>query len=229
MSKNKFKILLAEDDVNLSKLLTEYILSEGYDVVSADNGEIALNKFKNSHFDLCLFDIMMPHMDGYTLAKEIRKLDTSVPIIFITARSMKDDKLKAYDIGGNDYITKPFDEDELMWKLKAYSKLAKPTQQIVYNIGQYIFDYENLSLCINNQLIRMTEKESAILNFLYLNKNKLVKREQLLKEVWGENDYFLGRSLDVFISKIRKYLLQDERVKIENVFGTGFILNIPEE
>ena len=228
MLKNNFKILLAEDDSNLSKLLKEYILSEGYDVVLAENGEIAFKEFKRSHFDLCLFDIMMPVMDGYTLAKEIRKTNTSVPIIFITARSMKDDKFKAYDIGATDYITKPFDEEELLWKLKAYAKLSSKMNADVVRIGKYIFNHQNQSLNYKDSIIRITEKESAILEVLHRHKNKLVKREQLLKEVWGENDYFLGRSLDVFISKIRKYLNEDPDVSIENVFGAGFILNIPE-
>ncbi len=170
-------------------------------------------------------------MDGFSLAKEMQIMDKKIPVIFITAKSLKDDKLKGYDLGADDYITKPFDEEELLWKIKAVIRRSKEntaenTLEII-SIGKYIFDFNNQSLSINGFTKRITEKESDILNYLYKNRNRVIKREDILTELWGENDYFLGRSLDVFITKIRKYLKDDSTLSIENVFGVGFIFNVP--
>jgi DNA-binding response OmpR family regulator len=174
---------------------------------------------------------MMPKMDGFSLAKEIRSKDNKIPLIFITAKSLKEDKLAGYDLGADDYITKPFDEEELLWKIKAVIRRipenkSESTQETV-SIGKYTFDFVNQSISINGKTKRITEKESEILNYLSNNRNKVIKREEMLKELWGENDYFLGRSLDVFITKIRKYLKEDASLSIENVFGVGFIFNTP--
>ena len=232
MLKQKIKILLAEDDLNLGVLLVDYLESEGFDVMLCKDGELALKAFENNQFDLCLLDVMMPKMDGFALAKAIKLQDKKIPVIFITAKSLKEDKLKGYDLGGDDYITKPFDEEELLWKIKAVVRRIPDTKSKVTNgiilIGSYTFDFNNQSLTICNTTKRITEKESDILNYLYTHRNKVIKREELLKELWGENDYFLGRSLDVFISKIRKYLKEDSRLNIENVFGVGFVFNVPE-
>jgi DNA-binding response OmpR family regulator len=229
MTKEKLTILLAEDDLNLGVLLVDYLETEGFAVKLCKDGEMALKAYQNNQFDLCLFDVMLPRMDGFSLAKEIRTKDKKIPIIFITAKSLKDDKLKGYDLGADDYITKPFDEEELLWKIKAITRRSpqdiKTSHSEILAIGKYSFDFDNQSLTIANKTRRITEKESEILKFLSANKNKVVKREDLLKNIWGENDYFLGRSLDVFITKIRKYLKEDPNLTIENIFGVGFILN----
>ena len=176
---------------------------------------------------------MLPKLDGFSLATEIRRSNKVIPIIYLTAKTLKEDKLTGYGIGADDYITKPFDEEELIWKIKAVirriSHNHKEENQEIISIGKYRFDYKNQSLKTGDTSIRLTEKENDILNYLYLNKNKLIKRESVLKDLWGENDYFLGRSLDVFITKIRKHLKDDPTISIENIFGVGFVFNVPEK
>ena len=233
MSTVKLKILLAEDDLNLGVLLVDYLEEEGYDVKLCKDGEIALRAFQNNAYDLCLLDVMMPNMDGFSLAKAIRLKNKRIPIIFITAKSLKEDKEKGYDLGADDYIIKPFDEQELLWKIKALIRRipetnGAPKKEIV-TIGKYTFDFQNQSLSMDGKIKRITEKESDILNYLAHHQNHVIKREDLLKDIWGENDYFFGRSLDVFITKIRKYLSADPTLSIENVFGVGFIFNVPDK
>jgi DNA-binding response OmpR family regulator len=233
MSKEKVKILLAEDDLNLGVLLVDYLETEGFNVKLCKDGELALKAFQNNQFDLCLLDIMMPKIDGFTLAKEIRIKNKKIPLIFITAKSLKEDKLKGYGLGADDYITKPFDEEELLWKIKAIiRRIPENTtgnKTEIISIGNYLFDFNNQSLTIAGKTKRITEKESEILNYLSENRNNVIKRDELLKDLWGENDYFFGRSLDVFITKIRKYLKEDPNLSIENVFGVGFIFNVPSK
>ena len=232
MHKEKLNILLAEDDLNLGMLLVDYLETEGFQVKLCKDGELALKAFTGGSFDLCLLDVMMPKLDGFSLAKAIRIKNKQVPVIFITAKSLKEDKLKGYGLGADDYISKPFDEEELLWKIKALirrmpeHKTQKKREAI--RIGHYEFDLDNQSLTINGTSKRITEKESEILHYLCQHKNRVIKREEMLKDLWGENDYFLGRSLDVFITKIRKYLKEDPAIRIENVFRVGFIFNIPE-
>ncbi len=228
MLKEKLNILLAEDDLHLGILLIDYLETHGFKVQLCKDGELALKAFQTYSFDMCLLDVMMPKIDGFTVAKAIRLEDKNIPILFITARSFKADKLIGYGLGADDYITKPFDEEELLWKIKAVIRRIPETnnKKELISIGKYNFDSNNQSLCLNGQIKRMTEKECKILTYLSINCNQVVKRETLLKELWGENDYFLGRSLDVFITKIRKYLKDDSSVSIENVFGVGFILTI---
>lgn len=229
MLKERLKILLAEDDLNLGVLLVDYLEMEGFDVKLCKDGDLALKTFLGQTFDLCLLDVMMPKLDGFSLAKGIRTKDKKVPVIFITARSLKEDKLKGYGLDADDYITKPFDEEELLWKIKAVIRRI-PENKIridLIPIGKYIFDFNNQSLTIHGKTKRITEKESDILKYLSDQRNLLVKREVMLKELWGENDYFFGRSLDVFITKMRKYLKEDPDLSIENVFRVGFIFNVP--
>ncbi len=232
MSEQLFKILLAEDDPNLGLLLKECLSLEGFDVELCQDGEIALHVFKKQKFDLCLLDVMMPKKNGYILAQEIKSINVNIPVVFITAKSLKEDKLKGYKLNADDYITKPFDEEELIWKIKAIKRRigAKGQQQQneIISIGKYFFDYKNQSLSINAISKRMTEKECEILLYLVNHANVLIKRQDLLTAIWGQNDYFFGRSLDVFITKIRKYLNEDSQLSIENVFGVGFIFNVPE-
>jgi DNA-binding response OmpR family regulator len=230
MLKEKFKILLAEDDLNLGVLLVDYLETEGFDVKLCKDGELALKTFLGCSFDLCLLDVMMPKMDGFSLAREIRLNDKKMPILFITAKSLKEDKLKGYDLGADDYITKPFDEEELLWKIKAVIRRmpADRTKAEIISIGKYAFDFSNQSLNIDGNTKRVTEKECEILNYLSSHRNKIIKRDEMVKELWGESDYFHGRSLDVFITKTRKYLKEDPDLSIENVFGVGFIFNVPK-
>ncbi|MBK8585480.1 MAG: response regulator transcription factor [Bacteroidetes bacterium] len=231
MSKEKLKILLVEDDPNLGVLLVDYLESEGFEVKLCTDGELGLQAFQKYSFDLCLLDVMLPKLDGFSLAKGIRSKDKKVPIIFITAKSLKEDKLKGYDLGADDYITKPFDEEELLWKIKAVIRRIpgnnSENKQEIASIGKYTFDFNNQLLIYNDQSKRITERECDILNYLSNHRNVIIKREDLLKQIWGENDYFFGRSMDVFITKIRKYLKEDPELSIENVFGVGFIFNVP--
>ncbi len=232
MSELAFKILLAEDDPNLGLLLKECLCMEGFEVELCKDGEIALQAFRLYKFDLCLLDVMMPKMNGFNLAQAIKAINAKIPIVFITAKSLKEDKLKGYNLKADDYITKPFDEEELIWKIKAIRRrqneiLINNTSDIIA-LGNYQFNYKNQSLTINNDIKRITEKECEILFYLANHRNVVIKRQDLLTEIWGENDYFFGRSLDVFITKIRKYLNKDERITIENVFGVGFVFNVPE-
>lgn len=225
----EYKILLAEDDLNLGALLVDYLESEGFWVKLCKDGEAGLKAFNAGKFDLCLLDVMMPKIDGFTLAKAIKEKHEKMPLLFITAKSLKEDKLKGYGLGADDYITKPFDEEELLWKIKAIIKRTqkKDSKIEISSIGKYIFDFANQSLTINGATKRITEKESDILNYLSNNRNKVIKRDEMVRELWGESDYFNGRSLDVFISKIRKYLKDDPELSVENVFGVGFIFNVP--
>ncbi|MGZ3865169.1 MAG: response regulator transcription factor [Bacteroidia bacterium] len=225
----EYKILLAEDDPNLGTLLVDYLESEGFGVKLCKDGAVALKTFQESKFDLCLLDVMMPKMDGFALAEEIKRIDEKMPLLFITAKSLKEDKLKGYALGADDYVTKPFDEEELLWRIKAIIKrVPKSTDKIeIARIGKYTFDFSDQSLSINGIKKRITEKECDILNYLSSNRNKVIKRDEMVKELWGESDYFHGRSLDVFITKIRKYLKDDTELSIENVFGVGFVFNVP--
>ncbi len=231
MSEERFKILLAEDDLNLGVLLVDYLETEGFEVKLCKDGRLAFKAFQVNQFDLCLLDIMMPEMDGFSLAKEIRLKDKKIPFIFISAKSLREDKLKGYGLGADDYITKPFDEEELLWKIKAViRRIPENTSESraeIISIGKYHFDLANQSLTFGVKTKRITEKESDILHYLSGHRNKLIKREEMVKDLWGVNDYFLGRSLDVFITKIRKYLKEDPDLSIENVFGVGFIFNVP--
>ena len=220
-------ILLVEDDLNLGFLLVEFLEMKGFSVKLYRDGQTAFTGFQNGHFDFCILDIMLPKMDGFTLAKKMKILNPSVPIIFLTARSLKEDKMKGYEIGVDDYVTKPFDEDELFYKITAIlnrSRLPVFNDENIFQISKFLFDFPNQLLDFEGQKRRLTERESNILRFLCLNKNNVIKREQILTAIWGENDYFAGRSLDVFISKLRKYFSSDPSISIENIPKVGFIL-----
>ena len=230
MKKHNAKLLLTEDDPNLGNLLQEYLTVEGFEVTLARNWEEALQATLRQQYELYLFDVMMPIKDGFSLAEQIRKTDKTTPLIFITAKSLKLDKLKGYKVGADDFVTKPFDEDELVRKIKALLRRKEIISEIdTVTIGTYTFDRKNQQLICDDYCKRITGRESEILDFLIQNQNIVLKREDLLIAVWGKNDYFLGRSLDVFISKIRKYLQLDKEISIENVFGVGFVFNVPKQ
>ena len=231
---NRVKILLVED--NLSLVLQDYLEMLGYEIVLCKDGEEGLKTFKRKKFDLCIFDVMMPKKDGFTLAEEIRQTDIAIPIIFLTAKSLKEDRIRGFQVGCDDYITKPFSTEELSLRIKAILKRCKVKNPLtenngndIYEIGRFVFDYENMTLKINSQENSLTRKEAALLKLLCLNKNKLLTREIALKSIWGENDYFIGRSMDVFIAKLRKYLKADPNISITNVHGTGFKLEVIEK
>ena len=224
---SKAKILYVEDDETLSFVTKDNLELNGYEITHSKDGQSALDVFSKDSFDLALLDVMLPHMDGFTLAGEIRKKDSHIPILFLTAKSLKEDKLKGLSIGGDDYITKPFSIEELILRIEVFlkRKYVNKTEASNYEIGDYELDHPNLILYRGEEIIKkMTQKECDLLQLLIINKNQTLKRSEILKRLWGEDDYFLGRSMDVFISRLRKYLGQDKRLKIENVHGVGFRL-----
>jgi DNA-binding response OmpR family regulator len=228
----KIKILLVEDDVNLGLVISDHLESNGYDVTVADDGSQGLIKFNSNLFHLCVLDVMLPKVDGFSVAKDIRKLNTDIPILFLTAKSMTEDKIKGFEVGGDDYLTKPFSVEELQLRVKALLKRVKleATEELpkVVSIGNYVYSFEEQSLVLNDKIKVLTKKEAKILNLLFKYKNQVITREIILKGVWGQDDYFVGRSLDVFITKLRKYFKDDSRIVISNLHGVGFKFEIPE-
>ena len=225
------KILLVEDDPNLGLLLQDYLQLKGkFDVVLCTDGEEGLKAFNKHSFDLCILDVMMPKKDGFTLGKEIRKANEHVPIIFATAKAMMEDKASAYDLGGDDYITKPFRIEELLLRINALLKrvskdntAAEPVQT-QFEIGKYAFDYTTQLIHFNGQQQKLSTKEAELLQLLCLKKNTVLTREEALLSIWHDDNYFNGRSMDVFLSKLRKYLREDPKVEILNVHGKGYKL-----
>lgn len=222
-------ILLAEDDENLGQLLTAYLTSKGYNVSLAKTGKIAYDKFHSNkvNFDLLLFDVMMPEMDGFTLGKEIRELDKHVPIIFLTAKSLKEDKLAGFDLGADDYITKPFIMEELLARINAVLKRVIPEDKDVNEalfIGTIKYEPELSTLHLVEGEKKLTTKENQLLQLLVKNKNETVDRQATLRAVWGDDNYFNGRSMDVYIAKLRKLLKEDPTIEIMNIHGHGFKL-----
>ena len=227
MTENILNILLVEDDLNLGYLLVEFLEINSIKVKLYRDGQSAINGFNKGDFNFCIFDVMMPKMDGFTLAKKVRIIDPKIPIIFLTARAMKEDKMKGYNIGADDYITKPFDEDELLCRIMAISNrldFSGLSCGKICQLGKYEFDFENLSLDFGGKIRRLTTREAEVLWMLCSSRGSIVRREQILTSIWGENDYFAGRSLDVFISKLRKYFAEDSSVQIESITKVGFIL-----
>jgi DNA-binding response OmpR family regulator len=225
----KTKILLVEDDTSLGFLMVDYLEANGFEVKLYRDGETGLNGFRMGVYDFCILDVMLPGIDGFSLAQRIRAENKNVPIVFLTARSMKADKLKGFNLGVDDYITKPFDEDELLCRINAILNRyniapADEQKKDFFTIGTYAFDYNNQLLSLNDEQRRLTKKEGDVLRMLCLSMNEIVKRDDILFSIWGNNDYFNGRSLDVFIAKIRKYLSDDDSVKISNIPKVGYIL-----
>ncbi len=219
-------ILYAEDDETLSYVTKDILEQNDYEVIHAVNGKLGLEAFKSQDIDLCVLDVMMPIMDGYELAQEIRAIDPQIPILFLTAKSLKDDRIKGLRIGADDYITKPFSIEELILKVEVFlqRKFITGITTKKFVIGNYAFDYENLLLSTDGFEKKLTQKEGDLLKLLFAHKDNIIKRGVILKSLWGEDDYFLGRSMDVFISRLRKYLKHDERIVIENIHGVGFRL-----
>ena len=220
-------ILLAEDDVNLGHLLQTFLKSKGFDVTLAQNGKIAFDKFNSDTYQFCIFDVMMPEMDGFTLAKEIREIDRKVPILFLTAKSMKEDKLEGFSIGADDYLTKPFAMEELLARITAIKRRTETTDSEVdqhYLIGTIKYEPDIRLLHLKDEVKKLTTKEHKLLKLLVKNKNEILDRQATLRAVWGDDNYFNGRSMDVYIAKLRKALKEDESIEIMNVHGKGFKL-----
>ena len=229
----KASLLLVEDDKNLSEIVMDFLILQGFKVTLARDGEEGLRVFHHGNFDLVLLDVMMPRRDGFLLAEEIRLLNDNVPIIFLTARSMPEDRIRGFKSGCDDYITKPFSTEELSLRLDAILKRCARVESQpdvapieVFEIGKYRFNATNFKLSTNGNEISLTPKEGALLRLLCLNVNQLLTREKALIKIWGTDDYFIGRSMDVFITRLRKYLKDDPDVMITNVHGTGFKLEV---
>ena len=232
--KPAYKLLLVEDNANLSVVVKDYLEYNGFEVVACDNGRDAEKIFYKQHFDLLLLDIMIPYKNGLTLAEDIRKKDPNIPIIFLSARVLHEDRIKGFKVGGDDYITKPFNAEELILRINSVLKRCKqstptPTPRphgVKYQIGKYSFDpTKRILTCDDNERV-LTGKESALLEMLCNDINEVVMRDEALMTIWGENNYFVGRSMDVFITKLRKYLMDDPDIKITNLHGAGFKLEI---
>jgi two-component system, OmpR family, response regulator len=228
MTTAKTKILLAEDDENLGLLLKEYLNAKGFETKLFANGDLAFRDFVKTQYDICILDVMMPVKDGYTLAREIKQIDEEIPIIFLTAKSMKEDVIEGFSIGADDYITKPFSMEELLFRIEAILKRTSSTYKTSapehFNIGRYVFDVKKQSLQIDDNVIRLTTKESELLKLLCTHQNKILDRNFALKTIWLDDNYFNARSMDVYITKLRKYLKEDDSVEIINVHGKGFKL-----
>ncbi|WP_329806780.1 response regulator transcription factor [Flavobacterium facile] len=225
------KVLLAEDDLDFADVLKQYLELYNYHITWAKDGEEAFSLFQKETFDICVFDVMMPKMDGFTLAEKIINSNPETPFIFLTARKLKEDKLKGLQLGADDYIVKPFEADELVLRLNNILKRGAQKNQVTNSvneitIGNYIFEPNRLELKLNNHTQRLTEKEVALILFFLKNKNQLIKRNDILQSVWGNDDFFSGRSMDVFISRIRKYFSSDNRITIESIRNVGLEFKI---
>lgn len=230
MSIKPVKIFLVEDDLSFGSVLKSYLEINDFTVEWVDDGKYALDHFRKSMFDICILDIMLPHVDGFTIAGEIRKINSLVPVIFLTAKKMKDDVLKGYGAGGDDYITKPFDTDILLAKIRAI--LARRDFQSgtkdIYEIGKFVFNSKLRTLTTGEDEKKLSPKEAQLLELLVANPNALISREMALKKIWGNDDYFTARSMDVYITKLRKFLSEDPRLNIKNIHGAGFQLIVSE-
>ncbi len=225
MEKTK-TVLLAEDDKNLGTILKAYLEAKGYETTLCVDGKEALEKFKREDFHFCILDVMMPVMDGFALATEIRKLDKKVPVLFLTAKSMQEDKLQGFNLGADDYLTKPFSMEELLMRMKAILRRSAEDQkrQTVFKIGRFTFDYNRQLLTHDDESHKLTSKEAELLRLLCENLNRVLDRSVALNKIWYDDSYFNARSMDVYITKLRKYFKNDDQIELMNVHGVGFKL-----
>ncbi|MBL7707096.1 MAG: response regulator transcription factor [Taibaiella sp.] len=223
----KAKILLVEDDASLGFVVKDSLEDSGYEVLLCNDGESGWQQFMRNNVDICLLDVMLPRKDGMTLATQIRKKNEKVPIIFLTARNMDEDKIAGFKAGGDDYIVKPFNMEELLLRLEVFLKRTKEdkvlNEQVVFGTDSF-FDYDNLLLMNQNNPLQLTQKEADLFRYLIQNKNTVLKREDILINVWGKDDYFLGRSMDVFMTKVRKYIKDINGLELQTIHGVGFKL-----
>lgn len=231
MSNKPVKIFLVEDDLSFGSVLKSYLEINDYSVEWVDDGKYALDHFRKGLFNICILDIMLPHVDGFTIASEIRQINNEVPIIFLTAKKLKEDVLKGYGVGGDDYITKPFDTDILLAKIKAILSRRdfQGGTRDIFEIGKFIFNSKLRTLAIGNIENKLSPKEAQLLELLAINQNTLISREMALKKIWGSDDYFTARSMDVYITKLRKFLSDDPGLVIKNIHGAGFQLIVRDE
>ncbi len=224
----KVKLLLAEDDENLGLLLKEYLVAKGFDATLFPDGEAAFKGFMKGHFDICILDIMMPKKDGFTLARDIRMVNSEIPVIFLTAKNLKDDVIEGFKLGADDYITKPFSMEELIFRIEAIlrrtSQDSQSLTQQIYKLGRYTFDTRKQTLTNGEDVVKLTTKESDLLKLLCQNANKVLERNFALKSIWIDDNYFNARSMDVYITKLRKHLKDEPTVEIINVHGKGYKL-----
>jgi Response regulators consisting of a CheY-like receiver domain and a winged-helix DNA-binding domain len=218
------KVLLAEDDRDFGNILSQYVTISGFDVALARDGREAWEMFGKEKPDICVLDVMMPEMDGFTLGEKIKEAQPGVPLIYLTAKSLKEDIVRGLKIGADDYIIKPFDPEVLILRINNILKRAYSSSNDEYKISSTVLNINNLELTCGNNKEKLTLKEAQLLRYFIINKNKVLAREDILTEIWGEDDYFLGRSMDVFISRLRKYISEDKNLDIRTVRGTGFIL-----
>jgi DNA-binding response OmpR family regulator len=228
----KAKILYVEDDETLSFITKDNLERKGFEVIQADNGIDALSLFANQQFDICLFDVMLPKMDGFDLAHKVRTVNQEIPILFITAKTLPEDRIKGLLLGADDYITKPYTMEELVLRIKVFLKRKRvieiDSELNSSKIGNVVFDWENLNIITNGKEQKITYREAELLKFFIENKNTVITRERILTVLWGENDYFAGRSLDVFITRLRKHFKSNPNITIENKHGVGFIFKVNE-
>lgn len=229
---NKEKLLLVEDDVNFGFVLKSYLEMNEYEVELVSDGKDAVPAFIKKEYDLCILDVMLPNVDGFTIAREFRKINKKVPIIFLTAKSLKDDVLEGFKAGADDYLTKPFDSDVLLVKIKAILRRnagSKASLEDKIKIGKFDFDTKLRTLTCTGESHRLTPREADLLKELILNKNTVLDRNEALRKIWGDDNYFNARSMDVYITKLRKYFKDDNNIQINNVHGSGFILVVAED
>jgi len=229
MEKNQIRVMLAEDDRNLGNILKNYLDAKGYATTLCINGEEAIETFHRKDFDFCILDIMMPIKDGFAVAREIKAVNSKIPVLFLTAKTMQDDKLMGFELGADDYITKPFSMEELLLRMHAILRRTEDTgknaePENVFNVGRYVFDYNRQLLTIRGKEMKLTSKESGLLRLLCTNANHVLERSVALNEIWQDDSYFNARSMDVYIVKLRKYLKEDPAVELINVHGVGFKL-----
>lgn len=228
----KLKILLCEDDENLGMLLREYLQAKGYQAVLCQDGEVGYREFAKGKFDIAVLDVMMPKKDGFTLAQEIRQANTEIPIIFLTARALKDDILEGFKIGADDYITKPFSMEELVLRIEAILRRVhgkKAKDATVFRIGRFVFDAQKQLLTIGEKQTKLTTKENELLALLCSHANEILQRDYALKTIWIDDNYFNARSMDVYITKLRKHLKDDDQIEIINIHGKGYKLIVPDQ
>ena len=231
MTEPRIRILLVEDDPNFGTVLKDYLSMNEFDVELAQDGEAGWKAFQSGQYDLCVLDVMLPKKDGFSLATDIRGVNQDVPIIFLTAKTLQEDVLEGFKIGADDYITKPFDSTELLFRIKAVLKRGKGkrnTEQKEFVIGSFHFNYKTRMLSRDGEEQKLSPKEAELLRLLAINVNDITYREEALRNIWGRDDYFTARSMDVFITKLRKYLRPDENIEIVNIHGNGFRLNVED-
>ena len=224
----KSRVLLAEDDLSLGYVIKDNLADAGYEVVLCADGQVAIDKFSKESFDICLLDVMMPNKDGFEVAKKIRQQSDLIPILLITAKSLEEDRIHGFECGADDYIVKPFSMQELLLRIDVFLRRTKKMyseRNLNFRIGKMKFSFNDLKLSIGATIYNMTQKEAELLLFLCEHPNRILKREEVLLNVWGKDDYFLGRSMDVFITKLRKYFKADSSIQIETIHGMGFRLN----